>query len=947
MLYTLGDLALEDATFKRQKPLLLLAYLTLEGRKERRYLAELFWPEAAHGLTSLSVALSQIRKVMPEAFSADASHVSSQLDADVIDLLSCLDQQAWAKAVDLYKGKFLEGLQLSLGTELEEWVFQTRDYLAGRIREALLNLAEEAMPKDSGQALTFAEQAYHLDDLSPEHLQRLYRLFVLASSPRTKELEKLASEYDISLDKTEPANQDASARGQKRNHVPALTTALIGRDPELLNVNQLLAQADCRLLTLSGPGGVGKTKLSLHLAHDLLAQNTFEAEVYFIPLDALSSVALLPTVILQSLGFKARTRDPKEELITALQHKACLLILDNFEHLMDAASLLGELLASCSRLKLLVTSREKLNLQEEWVLPLEGLAYPKADEESKEMSLYYGAVQLFIWQARRNMLNFDASTSRHEIFKLCRLVEGSPLGLELAASWVASLPLGDIVSELEHNFDFLMTASRNKPERHKSVRAAFEHSWLLLNPKEQQVLSSLAVFRGGFSREAAAEVAGATLPMLANLVNKSLLRLEEAGRYSRHALLYQYMQEKLADRVDKDSIRARHHQYYLDWLGRQPQEGLKAFDEELENIGLAWHFGLEQQRFAELAEAVFPLMKYFDLRARLKQGIDFFGVKVCSQDADAQRLLARSKLARAFLLTRLGLYTEAKQELAEGLDLCETLKDDAGLDWGLNTSALLARFTGAFEEAKSLYVRMLAREQLSEQVKANVLGSLGVVEEALGNYQAAKTYLLEGLGMDKAQARREALVTKLLNLGTLELNTGQLVQAQQYYQESLTLARQIGVRHSIPILLHNLANIASKQNQHHEAKKLALEALRLVQESGERSKEAGMLSSLAWLSLRSGQLATAQGYARQSLKISYELKDEPSALTALLRHAEIGLELGDSEKSISCLWLISQHPAALGWTRTRAKALLENEQVVEPAAQLPQLQDLLSELVLG
>ncbi len=948
MLYTLGDLALKDAAFKRQKPLLLLAYLTLEGRKERRYIAELFWPEASHGLTSLSVALSQLRKVMPDAVLADESYVSSQISSDTQELLELLNSANYLEAVALYKGEFLAGLQLKLGTELEEWIWQTREYLAERVQGVLLDLAEKALEQDLSEKSTeYAETAYKVastNDFDPETLQRFYTLFFFSSSPKLKDIKRLATDYAIELQK--PKRPEVKHKEIPSLSLPALPSALIGRDPELLNMSQLLKKPDCRLLTVLGPGGIGKTKLSLHLAHDLLAQKHFRDGIYFMALDAISSADFLLVEIVKTFNFEIPNQDLKQTLLNHFATKDCLLILDNFEHLLEASPFLSELLSACPRLKLLVTSRERLNLQEEWVLTLEGLPYPSQSQETLDSSLYYDAVQFFIYQAKRNHLGFDVSGNQAEIYRLCRMVEGSPLALELAASWVASLPLKEIVTEIEQSYDFLETNIKNLASRHQSIRAAFDSSWMLLRDKEKQILTSLAVFRGGFKREAAAEVAGASLPMLANLVNKSLLRVDHTGRYTRHALLYQYMQEKLSEDPKQELVCGRHSKYYLNWLLESQAGHLEAFDSEWENLRIAWHYALKNAEFTALADVVFAFVKYFDLRSRLKQGVALFA-QTSEQLAQASPYVrGRIAVARAFLYTRMGDYEKAKDLLDAGIPECEKTADDLGLQWGLSTSAMLARFTGSFTKAKNLYLHLLETEGISELLKANLYGSLGVVEEALGNYAAAKTYLLEGLAIEKKLDKKEAVVTKLLNLGTLELNTGQLAQAQHYYQESLTLAKQMGIRHSIPILFHNLANIASKQNRHGEAKSLALEALNLVQKSGERSKESGMLASLGWVSMRANQVSEAKNYIMQSLQLALELKDEPSALTALLRYAELRLKQSDKAQAYKCLQLIIRHPSALGWTRAKAKELLTTLAELNQNMPIPELYDVLSELVI-
>lgn len=410
MLRTLGSLTLTDASFKRQKPMLLLAYLAFEGAKERRYVAELFWPKAAHALSSLSVALSQLRQVSAVLVQADDVRVSTQLECDAPLFLDLLDAGQLEQALGLYRGPFLEGVNLTLGEELEEWLYQTREYLAARVQEAL-QLAEQNI-YELTNARQLAEEAYTLPgiELNPDLFQRFYSLFVQTSSPKTKALKTLADTYNITLSVPEqPLDIELDHQG---NNLAAPTTPLVGRDPEFLDISQLLTRADCRLLTILGADGMGKTKLSLHVGHDFITRHHF------------------------------------------------------------------------------------------------------------------------------------------------------PDGV------------------------------------------------------------------GGFSRQAAGEVAQATLGMLAKLVGKSLLNVDGQGRYTRHVLLYQYMQEKLQAHTDKETVAERHSQYFLTWLVSSSANQLKDFDDELENIRTAWHYAIRTRATDQLINLSWSLSRQFDSRSRQLEGAQFFSKSI-------------------------------------------------------------------------------------------------------------------------------------------------------------------------------------------------------------------------------------------------------------------------------------------------------------------------------
>ncbi len=290
------------------------------------------------------------------------------------------------------------------------------------------------------------------------------------------------------------------------HNLPSATTSFIGRQAELAEIALLMHDPACRLLTLLGPGGIGKSRLAVQAAYQQSDQ--FADGVYFVPLTPIHSADLLISALNDILGLIAFGQElPRQLLIQYLFGKELLLVLDGFEHLIDAASdLVVELLAAAGRIKILVTSREVLNLREEWIRSVDGLPYPVDDAGSRIDD--YAAVQLFADRARQVRADFSLHDNLIHVIRICRLVEGIPLGIELAAAWIWTLPCSLIADEIQQRLDFLSTTLRNIPERHRSMRAVFEQSWRLLSAHEQAVFKRLAVFRGSFSREAAERVAG-------------------------------------------------------------------------------------------------------------------------------------------------------------------------------------------------------------------------------------------------------------------------------------------------------------------------------------------------------------------------------------------------------------------------------------------------------
>lgn len=579
-------------------------------------------------------------------------------------------------------------------------------------------------------------------------------------------------------------------------------TPFVGRTKELAEIAARLRDPGCRLLTLTGLGGSGKTRLAIEAATTAAGQ--FAQGAVFVALQPIPRGDLIVSAIAQAVGLTFYGEDESQaQLLGYLLDKKLLLILDNFEHLLDHAALVSTLLAAAPGVTVLATSREALRLQEEWLYPLQGLATPPSVYSTSLEE--YEAAQLFLAHARRVQPAFDLASEREAVIRICMLTAGLPLAIELAASWLKGLHAADIAQAMQRNLDVLSTITRNVEARHRSMRAVFDHSWALLSEGERRVFARLSVFRGGFASDAAEHVAGASFADLAALVEKSLIHLESTGRFGMHELLRQYGTEKLEAIGEAGATLTRHSQYFAAFMARyelalkEPQqlEAMQAIERDFDNLRLVWERAVAHQQVDYLSTMVNGLYLFGFLGSRHVDTIMIFQHTLAQPIADRPllgRLLARRWGSLHWWFQADSDYREAIKGVELALTIAEAENDSFEIAFcHLMASYALMGMKRAAEAIPHLEASKALFEALGEPYyMCWVLSRMGYLYAALNNPDKEIEYSEQSLALARAMHNRFALFSCLYNLGSDYILNGDYVTGKQYGAEALQFANETG-----------------------------------------------------------------------------------------------------------------------------------------------------------
>lgn len=660
-----------------------------------------------------------------------------------------------------------------------------------------------------------------------------------------------------SLDGSLPFSKQFPIADKRRQTqtLPTHPTPFVGRQPELIALGNLLRDPDCRILTLIGPGGIGKTRLAVQIINE--NPDLFPEGVFFVSLTAIDSPALIPAAIARALSFDFSGQTTEVgELSEHLRGRKALLILDNMEHLLPGVEILAEIVRNTAHLKLLVTSVERLNLQGEWIFEVFGLPVPQEDYNSYRNIQEHlteleknSAVALFIQTARRVRPFFELTGDNYAcVTRLCQLMEGFPLGIELAATWVRSLSCQEIVAEIESGPDFLTSSLKDVPARHRSLRAAFDHTWNLLAHKDAELLMQCTVFRGGFRRMAAEGVIQASPVQLSTLVDKSLLRVSKGQRYELHEMIRRYAAEKLSAHPEEGHrLRTRHCAYYMRFVAERQDSllreraALEEIRDELSNLRAAWEWGVEQADQESLSAGLDGLTEFYRLTGLLKDGtaalelaVDRFR-KQSFTNVGQKHLLGRLLVALSSLLNDHAQTVLSAEVAQEAIALAVEIGDNAlemrgYLQWGL---ALRRR-----EQSQAARLRLetalrMAESQNDSPVLAECLHELGRVAYLERDFEGAHTYLQRSVEAYRLLGDRRGESAVLNSLGNNYYLRGDLDLAKDHYLAALNIIADIGDRRGEGRTTNNLGAIFEVQGDFIKAREYYQKGYAIIAEIGD------------------------------------------------------------------------------------------------------------------
>ena len=929
----------------------MLVYLAIRGSAcNRNVLATLLWPESteSQALTSLRVALSILRKDLDEYMEVSHDGVGlnpeAQVYLDVADLETKLANGQMDQALEVHRGQFLQGFFIRDCLDFEDWRRLQQERVHRLVTSAIhaaisISIEEEEYKK--GQAL--ASRLLELDPLD-ELAHRKTMLLLALDGQRVRALEQYERCRTILMAElgVEPSDETQSLHAQitagerpdsdslivPPSILPVPQTSFIGREQELVQILSLVGNPTCRLLTLVGPGGVGKTRLALRAATKCLP--SFPDGTYFAALELVISPDYLVPAIADSIHFKidyfASQLESKYQLLDYLRNRSILLVLDGFEHLAAGAGLLSEMIGCASRLKLLVTSRQKLDLMGEWVFPVEGLPVPQISNGI--LSGDSSALILFKERARQARTDFQLSDmDQGDAVDICRCVEGMPLGIELAAAWTPVLSTKEIALAIQKSLDFLSSRARDVAEKHRSPRAAFNSSWLLLDEGQRDAFCKLSVFQGGFDWTAAQRVAGVSLPQLSSLLDRSMLRRDNAGRYTIHGLLRQYGLEILnSSSSAREEIYNQHCLYYtgilsqreLDLTGARMYTACDEVRQEMENVRLALKWALVHWNEEKVRKILIVLLAFYVVHGWQEGKDEFRDIAQARKEAlltqnlpdwtrDPVYLSAR--VHQAILLCNLGVIDESEAISRECLEQLRVLGLKAELSECLQNLGTNASFRGEYELAREcLEEAILIGKDSQVFIWPTYLLWLGHTYFLLGEYERGMESFQKCYDIFDHQGNLWGKGFALSKMALAADGLGDFLQSMQYNHELLTIFEKTENITGKAYAISRLSMSAYFLEEYDQAVQYGMEGYQIYHSLGHQWGMCTSLCRLGFAYIGQGEILKAKDCFNDALDQSRIYQMTPVSMYALAGMAAALAQEGEDKTAEELFQYVQRNP---------------------------------------
>jgi predicted ATPase/class 3 adenylate cyclase len=726
---------------------------------------------------------------------------------------------------------------------------------------------------------------------------------------RLKDLTRPENVYQLNLDGHDNHFPSLNSLDAVPNNLPVQLTEFVGRQLELENAQTTLS--DARLLTILAPGGAGKTRLAIQTAAELTSE--FSDGVFFIDLVPIQSSDDIVQTAAESIGIALSTdEDLKSQLLAYLASKSQLLVFDNFEHVASGSDIVTEILMGAPDVKMIVTSRTKLNVRGETVMAVSGLV---TTWQTSEEAFVASGVRLFADASKRADVSFSLSSEDLEpLAQILELVGGMPLGIELAAAWVDVLQIGEIAEEIAKSLDFLESEKGGVPDRHRSVRAVFDYSWSMLDPDERRMFSALSVFRGGFTREAGGAVAGTSMRHLANLVSKSLLTHNRgSGRYTVHELLRQYAEESLKEDASlyKTTL-ALHKDFFADLASRSEElmwvdqvDAMRIVEEDIDNIRLAWKHSLADTDAAAVRKFLFALWLLYEIRGWHQAGASLFGealnaLETNSGDDPTEISRASSAALQAWFWGHLGQPEAGVDQATDAVARLSTLPDQPAHLMAISCQIACLTYLNRFEEA---------REAGADAIR-----------------------IADELGYDELSALLKAWH------GLSELQLGNIDTATRVYDESERVLSPLDEYWARSWNALGMAIVASTQNQAHDGIEILKRMVFRAEEIGYRRATQAGLQFLGEAQLSVDEFDAADTSFLESLAMSDEMSQVVEKAGLLKRVAQVRAEMGKTDEAVAILASVLGDPISnqsmladtVSIIEMTKAALADLEQTLEP-----------------